>query len=165
MKKYQVTFLPSGRRGEVPEGKTVIEASRELGVGIESLCGGKRSCGKCKVKWVQGDLSPFTEEEGKLITESERTEAYRWACAAQIMGNVQIFIPEESRTQEQVVRKEASERSIELKPAITPQFVELSPPSLHDPLGDFDRLQTALSEKYDLPKIRNDYPALLKLPL
>jgi uncharacterized 2Fe-2S/4Fe-4S cluster protein (DUF4445 family) len=163
MKKYQVIFLPSGRRAEVPEGKTVIEASRELGVGIESLCGGKRSCGKCKVKWVEGDLSPFTEEEGKLITESERTEGYRLGCAAQILGNVQIFIPEESRTQEQVVRKEASEISIELKPAITLQFVELSPPSLHDPLGDFDRLQKVLSESYSLPKIRIDYPALLKL--
>jgi uncharacterized 2Fe-2S/4Fe-4S cluster protein (DUF4445 family) len=163
MKKYQVIFLPSGRRAEVPEGKTVIEASRELGIGIESLCGGKRSCGKCKVKWVEGDLSPFTEEEGKLITESERTEGYRLGCAAQILGNVQIFIPEESRTQEQVVRKEASEISIELKPAITLQFVELSPPSLHDPLGDFDRLQKVLSESYSLPKIRIDYPALLKL--
>jgi uncharacterized 2Fe-2S/4Fe-4S cluster protein (DUF4445 family) len=163
MKKYQVIFLPSGRRAEVPEGKTVIEASRELGVGIESLCGGKRSCGKCKVKWVEGDLSPFTEEEGKLITESERTEGYRLGCAAQILGNVRIFVPEESRTQEQVVRKEASERSIELKPAIALQFVELSPPSLHDPLGDFDRLQKVLSESYSLPEIRIDYPALLKL--
>jgi uncharacterized 2Fe-2S/4Fe-4S cluster protein (DUF4445 family) len=163
MKKFLVIFLPSGRRGEVLEGKTVLEASRELGVGIESLCGGNRSCGKCKFKWVQGNLSPFTEEEGKLITESERAEGYRLGCAAQILGNAQIFIPEESRTQEQVVRKEASERSIELKPAVTPQYVELSPPSLHDPLGDFDRLQKALSEKYRLPKIRMDYPALLNL--
>ncbi len=164
MNKFQVIFLPSGRRGEIPEGKTVLEASRELGFGIESLCGGKRSCGKCKVKWVQGDLSPFTEEEGKLITESERTEGYRLGCAAQITGNVQIFIPEESRTQEQVIRKEASERSIELKPAIAPQFVELSPPSLHDPLGDFDRLHNAISKKYHLPGIRIDTPALQKLP-
>jgi len=163
MEKFQVIFLPSGRRGEVPEGKTVLEASRELGVGIESLCGGKRSCGKCKIKWVQGDLSPFTEEEGKLITESERTEGYRLGCAAQILGNVQILVPEESRTQEQVVRKEASEISIELKPAIALQFVELPPPSLHDPLGDFDRLQKVLSERYPLPEVQIDYPALLKL--
>ncbi len=163
MKKFQVIFLPSGRRGEVPEGKTVLEASRELGVGIESICGGKRSCGKCKVRWVKGGLSPFTEEEGKLITESERTEGYRLSCASQILDNVQIFIPEETRTQEQVVRKEASERTVELKPAIVPRFVELLPPSLHDPLGDFDRLQKTLSEKYHLPKIGIDYVALLKL--
>jgi len=163
MKKFQVIFLPTGRRGEVSEGKTVLDASRELGVGIESLCGGKRSCGKCKVRWLQGDLSPFTEEEKKFIKESERAEGYRLGCAAQILGNAQIFIPEESRTQQQVVRKEASERSIELKPAIVPLSVELSLPSLHDPLGDFDRLQKALSNKYHLPKIRIDYPALQKL--
>jgi len=163
MNKFQVIFLPSGRRGEILEGKSVLEASRELGVGIESLCGGKRICGKCKVKWVQGDLSPFTQDEEKFITESERTEGYRLACATQILENAQIFVPEESRTQEQVVRKEASERSIELKPAVVPRFVELSPPSLHDPLGDFDRLQKTLSEKHNLPKLRMDYPALQKL--
>ncbi|HVP79636.1 MAG TPA: ASKHA domain-containing protein [Thermodesulfobacteriota bacterium] len=163
MKKFQVIFLPTGRRGEVSEGKTVLEASRELGVGIESVCGGKKKCGKCKVRPLQGDLSPFTEEEKQFIKESESAEGYRLGCAAQILGNVQIFIPEESRTQQQVVRKEASQRSIELKPAIVPRSVELSPPSLHDPLGDFDRLQKALFEKYHLPKIRIDYPALQKL--
>ena len=92
MKKFQVIFLPSGRRGEIPQGETVLEASRELGVGIESICGGKRSCGKCKVKRVQGDLSLFTEEEGKLITESERVDGYRLGCAAKVLGNVEIFI-------------------------------------------------------------------------
>ncbi len=163
MKTFQVTFLPSGRRGQIPEGKTLLEASRELGIGIESLCGGNRSCGKCKVKWVQGDLSPFTDEERALIADSERNDGYRLSCTAQIFGNVQIFIPEESRTQEQVVRKEASRKSIVLKPAITLQSVELSPPSLHDPLGDFDRVQKVLSERYPLPEIEIDYPALLNL--
>ena len=163
MKHFQIIFLPSGRRGDVPEETTVLEASREMGVGIESVCGGKKSCGKCKVKWVQGDLSPLTEEEGKLMTESERIEGYRLACAARVLGNVQIFIPEESRTQEQVIRKEASQKSIELKPAVVFRFVELPSPSLHDPLGDFERLQKALAEKYGLLKIHADYPALLKL--
>jgi uncharacterized 2Fe-2S/4Fe-4S cluster protein (DUF4445 family) len=163
MKKSQVIFLPSGRRGEISEGKTVLEASRELGVGIESLCGGKGSCGKCRVKWIQGNLSPFVKEEDKFITESERADGYRLGCAARILGDVQIFIPEESRTQEQIVRKEATERSIELKPAVVPRSVQLSPPSLHDPLGDFDRLQKALSEQYHLSQLRIDYPALQKL--
>jgi len=164
MKKFQVIFLPSGRRGEALEGKTALEASRELGVEIESLCGGNRSCGKCKVKWMEGLLSSFTEEEGKLITELERAEGYRLGCAAQILGNVQIFIPEESRIQEQVIRKEASEKSIELKPAIALQFIELFPPSLHDLLADFDRLKKALSERYHLHALNIDFPTLLKLP-
>jgi len=163
MKNFQVIFLPSGKRGQVPEGKTVLEASRELGVGIESLCGGKKSCGKCKVRWIEGGLSPFTEGEDKFIAELEKAGGYRLACAARILGNVQIFVPEESRTQEQVIRKEASQISVDLKPAVIQRLVELSPPSLHDPLGDFDRLQKALSEKYHLSKLRMDYPALLRL--
>ncbi len=141
MKKYQVVFQPSGRKGEVSEGKTIIEASRELGIEIESLCGGVRNCGKCKIKLVEGHLSPFTDEEAEFITELERTEGYRLSCAAQIKGDVLIYVPEESRPEGQVVRKEATERPFELKPAVTLYLFELSPPSLQDPLGDFDRLR------------------------
>jgi len=163
-KKFQVIFQPSGRRGEVSKGKTIIEASRKLGVEIESLCGGVRNCGKCRVKLVKGRLSPFTDEEAKFITESERAEGYRLSCVAQIKGDVLIYIPEESRAEEQVVRKAATERPIELKPAITLYFVEIIPPSLHDPLGDLDRLKKTLFEKFHLHDINIDYPALLKLP-
>ncbi len=119
MKMHQVIFQPSGRRGEIPEGKTILEASRSLGVGIESVCGGKKSCGKCRIRIESGTfdqhgihshpdhLSPFTEEEGKLLGEKERSEGIRLACAAAIRGDVLIFVPEESRTGKQVVRKEA----------------------------------------------------------
>ena len=140
MKMHQVIFQPSGRRGEIPEGKTVLEASRSLGVGIESVCGGKKSCGKCRIRIESGTfdrfgitslpdhLSPFTEEEGKLIGEKERTEGFRLACAAAIRGDVLIFVPEESRTGKQVVRKEASERTISLNPAVRLFSVTLPPP-------------------------------------
>jgi uncharacterized 2Fe-2S/4Fe-4S cluster protein (DUF4445 family) len=162
-KKYQVVFQPSGRKGEVSGGQTVIEASRELGIEIESLCGGVRNCGKCKIKLVEGHLSPFTDEEAKFIADAERLEGVRLACSAQIKGNVIIYIPEENLGKRQVVRKDLRERPPEVKPAITLHYLELSPPTLQDPLGDFDRLQEALSEKYHLPSLDIDYPALLGL--
>ncbi len=164
MKKFQVVFQPSGRRGEVLEEKTIIEASRDLGVEIESLCGGVRNCGKCRVKLMEGHLSPFTEEESKFITGEEKAEGYRLSCVAQIRSDVLIFVPEESRIEEQVVRKAATVKPIELKPAIIPYYVELTSPSFHDLLGDFDRLKKALSERYHLPSLDIDYPVLLKLP-
>ena len=164
MKKFQLVFQPSGRTGKVPQGKTIIEASRELGVEIESLCGGVRSCGKCKVKLEKGRLSPFTEEEAQFIIESERDEGYRLSCAARIEGDVLIYVPEESRVAEQVVRKAATERPIELKPAITLCPVEVAPPSLSDPLGDFDRLKKSFVGKYSLHALDIDYPVLLNLP-
>lgn len=176
MKKYQVIFQPSGRRGEVLEGKTVLEASQDLDGGIESICGGEKVCGKCRVKLEEGfferykiesqsdHLSPFTEEEKKFIKEEERVKGYRLGCAAQIRGDVLIFVPEESHIQKQVVRKAATERSIEIKPAITLYYIELSPPTFHDTLGDFDRLKKGLSERYNLSSLDIDYPVLLKLP-
>jgi uncharacterized 2Fe-2S/4Fe-4S cluster protein (DUF4445 family) len=162
-KTFQVVFQPSGKKGEVSEGKTVIEASRELGIEIESLCGGVRNCGKCKIKLVQGPLSPFTDEEAKFITELEREESYRLACAAQIKGDVIIYISEENQAKKQIVRKDVRERPTEAKPAITLHYLELAPPTLRDTLGDFDRLQEALSEKYHLPSLEIDYQTLLGL--
>ena len=164
-KKFQVIFHPSGRKGRILEGKTILEASMELGVEIESLCGGVRNCGKCKVKLLEGKLSPYTDEEAKFITEIERAKGYRLSCAAQIRGDVLIFVPEESFIQKQLVRKEITEKPIEIKPCVIPCFVELTPPSFHDLLGDIDRLKKALSEKYNFSSLDIDYQTLLKVPL
>lgn len=172
----QVIFQPSGRRGEIPEGNTVLEASRSLGVGIESVCGGKKTCGKCRVRVEPGTrdrsgitsyddpLSPFSEEEGRLIGENEREEGVRLACAAEIRGDLLIFVPEESRTARQVVRKAATERVISLNPAVRLYPVTLVPPDLNHPLGDYERLVAALSERFGLQRPEIDYPALLELP-
>ena len=176
MKKFQVIFQPSGRKGNIPRGKTILETSRELGVGIESVCGGEKACGKCKVKLEEGvfepfgiksysdHLSPFTEEEEEFINEAEKAEGYRLACAVQIRGDVLIYVPKESRVQKQAMRKAATERAIELKPTISVYYVELSPPTLNDPLGDFDRLKKTLFERYSLSSLDIDYQTLLKLP-
>ena len=176
MKMHQVIFQPSGRRGKVPEGKTVLEAARSLGVGIESVCGGKKTCGKCRIRLeadtsarhgiasLPENLSPFTDEEAKLIGDKERAEGYRLACAAAIRGDVLIFVPEQSRVSGQVVRKEATERTISLNPAVRLFPVKLLPPALDDQLGDYERLVAALTEAFGLSRPAIDYPALLKLP-
>jgi uncharacterized 2Fe-2S/4Fe-4S cluster protein (DUF4445 family) len=176
MKTCQAIFQPSGRRGEVPEGKTLLEASRMLGVGIESVCGGKRSCGKCLVRVESGsferygitshpdNLSPFTEEESGLIGDREKAEGFRLACAAAIRGDLVLFLPEESRTGRQVIRKEAGEREILLNPAVRLFTVTLRPPELDDPQADYERLVGALAERFGLPRPEIDYPALLGLP-
>lgn len=157
-------FLPSHREGEISAGETILEAARELGVEVESFCGGLRNCGKCKIQLLEGTLSPFTDEESRFISEEEKAEGYRLACAAQVRGDVHIFIPEISRIEKQGIRKTVTERTIELNPAVLPYDIELPPPSLKDPIGDFDRLQKHLSEKYPLHDFDIDYPAFLKLP-
>jgi len=164
MKIFKITFLPSHKKGKASGEKTILEAARELGVEIESICGGIKNCGKCKVKLLEGNLSPFIDEELKFITEEEKAEGYRLACVAQIRGDVQIFIPEVTHLEKQELRKKVIERTIELNPVIIPYEIEVNPPSLNDPTGDFDRLKKSLSERYALHHLDIDYPTFLKLP-
>lgn len=175
MKKHMVIFQPAGRRGEVEEGKTLLEAARDLGVDLESICGGKKTCGKCKVRIDEGyfekdaidsrmsHLSQLIEDEKKFI-KPEDGPNIRLACTAEIQGDVKIFVPEKSRAGKQVVRKTATERAIALNPAVKKYHIELTPPTLHDiTVGDSERVTEALKEKYGLNITTIDFPVLRKL--
>jgi uncharacterized 2Fe-2S/4Fe-4S cluster protein (DUF4445 family) len=177
MKTHQVIFQPSGRRGEILEGKTVLEAARSLGVEIESVCGGKKSCGKCLIRIETGTferygitshpdhLSHLTDEEIKWIEEWQRAEGYRLACAAAVRGDLLIFVPDQSRMSQQVIRKEATQRVIALNPAVRLFPVTLTPPDLNRPLGDYEILTGALTEHFGLlPLPEIDLYALRELP-
>ena len=54
-----IVFLPSGHRGDVPEGTTVLDAARQLGVDLDSVCGGRGICGRCQVVPTFGDFAKF----------------------------------------------------------------------------------------------------------
>jgi uncharacterized 2Fe-2S/4Fe-4S cluster protein (DUF4445 family) len=176
MEKATVIFQPSGRRGEVRKGITIVEASRELGVDIEVLCGEKRVCGKCKIRIEEGffekfgiqsslkNASPWQEEEGNFITEQERREGYRLGCCARIQGNLLVFVPEESRAGKQVVSKAARDIPIENNPAVNVYFVEVSQPSFEEPMGDFERICDALEKEHGLRNLSIDVHTLRGLP-
>lgn len=172
--KHLVIFQPSGRRGYINEGKTIREASQELGVELESICGGQATCGKCKVRIVEGffesygidsrreHLSLMEEKEQRFFAkrEGEEKSDYRLACATRLYGDVLVFVPEESRGGKQIVRKSIRERAIDLKPVVRGYYVEMVPATLGDPLGDWERLQVELDRKFNLDGLTIDYPVL-----
>lgn len=175
MAKHRVIFQPSGRRGEVEEGKTLLEAAQSLGVDIEALCGNKKVCGKCKVRIEEGyfekdgmesgmaHLSPLTEAEKKHI-KPEDGPGIRLACTAEVYGDVKVFVPERSRAGKQVVRKAAKELSIALDPAVKKYNIDLVPPTLHDmTTGDYERVLRFLEEDYGLKNLTFDYMVLKDL--
>ncbi len=173
---YLVVFQPSGRQARVPAGKTLLEAAREMGVEIESICGGQQTCGKCKVIADVGDFSkygivssaenitPPGEEEIEYWAKRRRDPGlYRLSCAACVLGDVVINVPEESQARKQIVRKSATVREFVLDPAIRQYFVKVKPAELGDDRGDWQLLQAALSETHGLENLRIDYPALRDL--
>lgn len=174
--KLTVIFQPSGRRGDVKSGSNLKDAARRLGVDIESICGGAGTCGKCKVRIEEGlfakhgvkpqkdNLSPLTEPERKHLSAHLKKQGYRLACQARVYGNVVVFVPEESRGGKQIVRKDITERTLPLKPAVRRYYVELKGATLKDARGDWERLQTELGRRFGLKQLTIDYPVLLDLP-
>ena len=174
--KAMVIFQPSGRRGEVPKGTNLIEASRLLGVDIEALCGEKKVCGKCVVRieeghfekyGIQSDMShvsPWLEEEEKFITPERREKGFRLGCVAKVQDDVLVFVPEESRAGKQVVSKAARDIHIEHDPAVKVYFVEVDAPTFEEPTGDFERICRGLEREYGIKDLDIDIFTLRQLP-
>ena len=171
-----VIFQPSARRGVVKKGLTLIEASREIGVDIEALCGEKKVCGKCKVRIEEGyfekfnieskrsHVSEWQEEEEKFIKGGEKEQGYRLGCVAKVLDDVLVFVPEESRAGKQVVSKAARDIPIQHNPAVKAYYVEVVPPTFEEPRGDFERIEDELTREYGLKDLRVDIFCLREIP-
>jgi uncharacterized 2Fe-2S/4Fe-4S cluster protein (DUF4445 family) len=170
--KAKIIFQPSGRRGEVEKGVSIIEASRQLGVDIESLCGEKKVCGKCKIRIEEGFFEKYgiqsskdhagkwLTEEKKFINREQRQAGYRLGCCARVEGDLLVFVPEESRAGKQVVSKAARDIPIEWNPAVKYYYIELSEPTFRDPKGDLERIFDQLNTRYGLSDLDIDYLSL-----
>jgi uncharacterized 2Fe-2S/4Fe-4S cluster protein (DUF4445 family) len=172
----KIIFQPSGRRGEVPQDISIIEASRLLGADIEALCGEKKVCGKCKVRIEDGmfekygieskpsHVSAWQEEEQKFINAQERETGFRLGCVAKVQGDLLVFVPEESRAGKQVVSKAARDIYIEHNPAVKLYYAEVVKPTIEEPTGDFERICAELEKQYGLKDLRIDIQTLRQLP-
>ncbi len=64
-----------------PKGVQLSSYIREKGYGINTLCGGRGNCGKCKVRVVKGELAVSTMDYVQLTAE-EIEQGIRLACQA-----------------------------------------------------------------------------------
>jgi uncharacterized 2Fe-2S/4Fe-4S cluster protein (DUF4445 family) len=151
-----VLFMPSGKRGRFPVGTPVLDAARSLGVYVESVCGGRATCGRCQVEVQEGNfakhkivssnahISPKGPKEERYERVRGLLEHRRLSCSATIQGDLVIDVPQDTVINAQVVRKAATDRVIERNAAVQLCYVEVEEPDMHKPLGDLDRLKVAL---------------------
>ena len=172
-----VIFTPSGKRGRFPAGTPVLTAARQLGVDLDSVCGGRGICSKCQVQPAYGEfskhgvtvaedaLSAWNAVEERYDQKRGLKEGRRLGCQATVQGDVVIDVPPESQVHKQVVRKAATARAITMDPATRLFYVEVAEPDMHEPSGDLERLKAALAEQWNIKidALRIDLPVLSKL--
>ena len=146
---HLIDFEPVGRRGPCPEGGSLLEAARELGVELINLCGGTGTCGRCKIQILEGQISPRTEIEAGRLTEAEFLQGLRLACQTYPQSDVKVSVPSESLSTPQRTQVEGQEVTVPVEPLVRCYRVDVAPPSLDNLTADDVRLTSALSEQYD----------------
>ena len=170
-----VVFTPSGKRGRFPVGTPVLTAARQLGVDLDSVCGGRGICSKCQITPSYGEfskhgvtvrddaLSDWNSVEQRYKDKRGMMGGRRLGCQAKVQGDVVIDVPPESQVHRQVVRKAATARAIVMDPATHLYFVEVAEPDMHEPTGDLERLARALSEQWNIDAVTAPLPVLARL--
>ncbi len=170
-----VIFTPSGKRGRFPAGTPVLTAARQLGVDLDSVCGGRGICSKCQVTPSYGEfskhgvtvapdaLSEWNAVEERYDQKRGLAQGRRLGCQATIQHDVVIDVPAESQVHKQVVRKRAEARDIVMNPAVRLYYVEVEEPDMHAPSGDLERLIAALENQWDIRDIETDLHILPQL--
>ncbi len=155
-----VLFMPSGKRGRFPVGTPLLDAARALGVYVESVCGGRATCGRCQVEVQEGSFAKHKivssldhiSQKGAKEERYERVrglpEGRRLSCSATVQGDLVIDVPQDTVINAQVVRKAATDRVIERNSAVQLCYVEVDQPDMHKPLGDLDRLKAVLEKDW-----------------
>ena len=170
-----VIFTPSGKRGHFPAGTPVLTAARQLGVDLDSVCGGRGICSKCQITPGYGEfpkhgvsvaadaLSDWNAVEERYKSKRGMIDGRRLGCQARIQADVVIDVPPESQVHKQVVRKAATARDIIMDPATRLYYVEVDEPDMHEPSGDLERLAKAISDQWGIAGLTADLDVLRKL--
>jgi uncharacterized 2Fe-2S/4Fe-4S cluster protein (DUF4445 family) len=143
----EIAFQPLGRKGRLPRGIPLLEAARQLGVGLSGVCGGLGVCGTCRVvipRESRSALSPPNATETAQLEQDELAGGVRLACQAQALADLPVLVPPESLTAVQRTQVEGRQTPVTPDPAVVAHDLELPPASLDDLRSDMARVRDAL---------------------
>ncbi|UCD44392.1 MAG: DUF4445 domain-containing protein [Candidatus Bathyarchaeota archaeon] len=123
----KVYFKPINVEAESKRGDVLLDVMREAGVRIESLCGGRGQCGKCRVIHESGDIEKISRTPDKFLSHAELDEGYHLACMVRVLSDCVFTIPTESRIDRPKILISASLVLDEKDPGTRKYLVDSSP--------------------------------------
>ena len=169
----KITFLPDKKNIEVSQGTTALEALERAGINIDTPCGGKGICGKCKIL-INTGITTATPIEEELLSEEEIKKGFRLACQAKLFKDTIIEVPSEIRLDFKGVFSSnlkgdihRIKKNFALDSNLKKVFLGLEKPSLDDQRSDWERIKDGLSLKKieNISNLKISLPILKKIPL
>jgi len=168
----KINFLPDKKNITVNKGTTILEALESAGINIDTPCGGKGTCGKCKI-WVIKGMNTITPIEEKFLSEEEIKKGFRLACQTKIFKDTIIEIPSKIRLDFKKVFSSnlkgdihRIQNNFSLCLNLKKVFLDLEEPSLDDQRSDWERIKDGLSSKKieNISNLKTSVEILKKIP-
>lgn len=161
--KHQIIFTPQQVITHAPARTTLFNAANWAGLAIDSTCGGKGTCGKCKVQITQGAFAVH-DSDHRYFSPDEIDQGWRLSCCAHIESDCVVEVPRLMTSPKAATLGYG--RHVILNPHTHKLHLQLAPPDLNDQRSDWQRLREKLKDegyemRADLDLIRS-LPAALR---
>ena len=139
--KVSIEFRPHDKVTRVPPGMTIFNAANWIGLPIDSTCGAKGTCGKCKVRILHGN-NGATAADRRIFTEEELADGWRLSCRSEANSDVVCHVPRLMGNPKAALM--GFDRHVILNPNVYKIPLTLTAPTLEDQRSDFSRIRDAL---------------------
>lgn len=157
---FQIDFQPVGKRVDVPAGDSLLEAAIQAGIDLASACGGRGTCGQCRVQILKGEVSSPDVSELDLFSQLELGKGHRLACCTQAKSDLKVHIPMESLLIGQRLQLEGDDAVLQVDPTVHAYQINAPSPTLADPHSDLSRVVHALPDPLNREQLQAD-PAVM----
>lgn len=163
MKYHKMVFQPGDVLVEVAEGSTLKEAMNDAGLEFDFLCGGRGTCGKCRVKISKGLTIPVTREQ-EMLQVKELDGGIRLACMTTVHNDSIVELPNQKKLQHNILIA-SDERAFQIEPQLHKVFVEVAKPSRETQSSDWRRLRESLVKQgYKDSELESTVSILRQMP-
>ena len=176
----KVTFQIEGASPviiECNDGDNLLELARRANVAIDAPCSGNGSCGKCRVKLMEGELE---SPRSRHISDEEYTEGWRLSCSSKVRSDCTVFVPDiasayQSRMKtadlsspkEVAIFTECQDNlknsGIHFENRYRSQVITMAEPTLDDTMPDNERLTWAIEEAFGVEHVHIPFSVMVSL--
>ncbi|MCL5771070.1 MAG: ASKHA domain-containing protein [Actinobacteria bacterium] len=162
--KIKIEVEPIGKRFFIDEPANCLKSIQDAGIEIKSVCGGKGTCGKCRIMFMNGSANEPNEQELKILSKEEIEHGVRLACQHEFTEDTTIYIPASSLSEEQKLQVIGQERDIKIEPVVNKYYLKLERATLKDVKADFNRIKDSLKSTHSITVDNIDFRVLREMP-